>query len=117
MTGPPDRDCYRNVQVCLLCIIDNPEYKEMFPVARILRQATKADIIKLVKKFSNADDTEVDQDKLLPYMQPYSQEAFECQKVKNENIAIKRFCEAEKRAMDFTLRSEVFRARVKAGRV
>ena len=35
MTAPPDRDCYRNVQVCLLCIIDNPEYKEMFPVARM----------------------------------------------------------------------------------
>ena len=115
MTGPPDRDCYRNVQVCLLCIIDNPEYKEMFPVARVLRQATKADIIKLVKKFSNADDTEVDQDKLLPYIQPYSEGAFEQQKVKSETIAIKRMCEAEKRAMDFNLRSEVFRARLKAG--
>ena len=110
MTGPPDRDCYRNVQVCLLCIIDNPEYKEMFPVARILRQATKADIIKLVKKFSNADDTEVDQDKLLPYVQPYSQGAFECQKLKNENLTIKRTNVA-------LVRSQVFMANVKAGRV
>ena len=110
MTGPPDRDCYRNVQVCLLCIIDNPKCKEMFPVARILRQATKADIIKLVKKFSNADDTEVDQDKLLLYMQPYSQGAFECQKLKNENLTIKRTSEA-------LVRSEGFIAKVRAGRV
>ena len=110
MTGPPDRDCYRNVQVCLLCIIDNPEYKEMFPVARILRQATKADFVKLVGKFSNADDTEVDQDRLLPYIQPYSEGAFECQKLKNENLTIKRTNEA-------LVRSEVFMAKVKAGRV
>ena len=110
MTGPPDRDCYRNVQVCLLCIIDNPEYKEMFPVARILRQATKADIIKLVKKFSNADDTEDAQDKFLSYIQPYTQGAFECQKLKNENLTFKRASEA-------LVRSEVFMAKVKAGRV
>ena len=110
MTGPPDRDCYRNVQVCLLCIIDNPKYKEMFPVARILRQATKADIIKLAKKFSNADDTEGAQDKFLSYMQPYTQGAFECQKLKNENLTFKRASEA-------LVRSEVFMAKVKAGRV
>ena len=35
MTGPPDRDSYRNVQVCSLCVVDNPEYDEMFPVVRI----------------------------------------------------------------------------------
>jgi hypothetical protein len=99
----------------LLCIVDNIEYKEMFPVARILRKATRADIIKLVKKFSNADDTEVDQDKLLPYIQPYSEGAFEMQKVKSETIANRRSCEAAKRAMDFNLRSEVFKARLKAG--
>ena len=90
MTGPPDRDCYRNVQVCLLCIMDNPEYKEMLPVARILRQATKADITKLAKKFINDDGTEVDQDKFLSYIQPYTQGAFECQKLKNENLTFKR---------------------------
>ena len=61
--------------------------------------------------------TEVDQDKLLPYIQPYSEGAFEQQKVKSKTIAIKRMCEAEKRAMDFNLRSEVFRARLMAGRV
>ena len=41
--------------------------------------------------------------------------SFEQQKVKSETIAIKRMCEAEKRAMDFNLRSEVFKARLKAG--
>ena len=35
MTGPPDRDSYRNVQVCSLCVVDNTEYDEMFPVVRI----------------------------------------------------------------------------------
>ena len=109
MTGPPDRDCYRNVQVCLLCIIDNPKYKEMFPVARILRQATKADITKLAKKFIYADGT-ADQDKFLLYIQPYTQGAFECQKLKNENLTFKRASEA-------LVRSEVFMAKVKAGRV
>ena len=112
MTGPPDRDGCRHVQVCLLCVVDTPEYDEMFPVGRIYRTATKEDMLKLVSKFG-AETTEADVLKLFSY-QPQS---FEHQKVKNENLTIKRVCEAEKRAMDFNLRSEVFRARLMAGRV
>ena len=85
-------------------------YDEMFPVGRIYRTATKEDMLKLVSKFG-AETTEADKLKLLSF---HSQ-SFEMQKVKNENIAIKRMCEAEKRAMDFNLRSEVFKARLKAG--
>ena len=51
MTDPPERDSLRNVQVCLLCVIDNTEYRGMLPAQQILRKATRVDIVKLVKKF------------------------------------------------------------------
>jgi len=51
MTGPPDRDSFRNIQVCMLCVVDNPEFDEMFPVGRIYRTATKEDMLKLASKF------------------------------------------------------------------
>ena len=112
MTGPPDRDSFQNVQVCLLCDVDNTEYEDMFPVQRILRKATQAHIVKLVHKFSSADGAAVDQDKLRPYVQPYSQGAFEVQQFEYGKVGLKRTCETEKYAMDFELRSEVFRRRL-----
>ena len=110
MTGPPDRDGCRNVQVCLLCVVDTPEYDEMFPVGRIYRTATQEDMLKLVSKFG-AEPTEAESLKFLS-IRP---EVFENQKAKSETITTKRWCEAEKRAMDFNLRSEVFKERLKAG--
>ena len=82
----------------------------MFPVGRIYRTATKEDMLKLVSKFG-AETTEADGLKLLSF---HSQ-SFEMQKMKSETIANKHSCEAAKRAMDFTLRSAVFKARLKAG--
>ena len=63
-------------------------------------------MLKLFSKFG-AEPTEAESLKLLS-IQP---EVFENQKVKSETIAIKCSCKAEKRAMDFTLRSEVFNHR------
>ena len=105
MTGPPDRDGYRNVQVCLLCVVDTPEYDEMFPVGRIYRTATKEDMLKLVSKFG-AETTEADELKLLSF----HCRSFENQRLKNENLTFKRASEA-------LVRSEIFMAKVKAGRV
>ena len=110
MTGPPDRDGCRNVQVCLLCVVDTPEYDEMFPVGRIYRTATKEDMLKLFSKFGT-ETTKADTLKL----GSFHSWSFEQQKVKSETITTKRWCEAEKRAMDFNLRSEVFKERLKAG--
>ena len=67
-------------------------------------------MLKLVSKFG-AETTEADSLKLLSF---HSQ-SFEQQKVKIETIANRRSCEAAKRAMDFNLRSAVFKARLKAG--
>ena len=110
MTGPPDRDGYRNVQVCLLCVVDTPEYDEMFPVGRIYRTATKEDMLKLFSKFG-AETTEADTLKL----GSFHSWSFEQQKLKSETIALNRATEAAKRSMDFNLRSAVFKARLKAG--
>ena len=110
MTGPPDRDSYRNVQVCSLCVVDNTEYNEMFPVVRIIRKAAMADVIKLVQRFGGAevgDDT----------LSPYAHNALAMQTAMYEKMKIDRALEAQRRAMDFNLRSEVFRARIKAGRI
>ena len=78
MTGHPDRDGCRNVQVCLLCVVDTPEYDEIFPVGRIYRTATKEDMLKLVSKFG-AETTEADSWKLYSF---HSQ-SFEMQKMKS----------------------------------
>ena len=51
MTGPPERDGFRNVQVCLVCVVQPPEYDEMFPVGRIYCTATQADMLKLASEF------------------------------------------------------------------
>ena len=110
MTGPPDRDSYRNVQVCSLCVVDNTEYGEMFPVVRIVRKAAMADVVKLVQKFGGA---KVDDDTL----SPYAHNALAMQTAVYEKMKIDRALEAEKRAVDFTMRSEVLRARIKAGRI
>ena len=92
----------------MLCVIANTEYEEMFPVARILRKAAMADMVKLVQKFGGA---EVDDDML----SPYADNALAMQTAVYENMKLERTLEAERRAMDFTLRSEVFKARLKAG--
>ena len=67
MTGPPGRDGICNAQVCLLCVLDNPEYDGMSPVGCIYRTATEADMIKLTSKFG-AVLTEADKAKCAPYL-------------------------------------------------
>ena len=84
MTGPPERGNFRNVQVRLLCVVDNTEHEGIFPAQRILRKATRADISKLVKKFNSADGTEVDESRVRPYLRPYLQGAFEMQQCEYE---------------------------------
>ena len=96
MTGPPEHNSYRNMQVCSLCVIDNTEYSEMFPMVHILRKAAMADMVKLIQKFGGA---EVDENTL----RPYTDNALVMQTVVYENVKLNHTLEAERHNMDFTL--------------
>ena len=77
------------MQVCLLCVIANTEYEEMFPVARILRKAAMAEMVKLAQKFSSARGAaEVDEDMLRLYTQGvFELQQFEYKKMKLDACA------------------------------
>ena len=68
----------------------------------------------MLKLVQNSVVQQVDDDTL----SPYADNALAMQTaVYEKSEASTAHCEAEKRAMDFTLRSEVFKARIKAGRI
>ena len=103
MTGPPECNSYRNVQVCSLCIINNTKYGEMFPVVRILRKAAMAGMAKLVQKFGGA---EADEDTL----RLYTDNALAMQMVVYKNMKLNH-------TGDKLIRSWVLKACIKAGHI
>ena len=98
------------MQVCLLCVVNDKEHKEMPPAQRILRQATRVDIAELPKRPSNADGAAVDMGRVILYMQPYLSGWFEKQKLKNENIDFKHMSKPE-------LCFEILQAFIRAGHI